>query len=122
MNGTLRRAHTALIARANLSAFSSLSMTQGPAMRKRGVVPPAVTPLAIFTDFFLLEAMGIACSDKGFEERMRTRRLRLELGMELTAEEPGMVLELDDLDQVELGIMAGAWGGGLGQWMPGGGV
>jgi hypothetical protein len=51
--------------------------------------------------------MGIACSDKSFEERMRIGRLRLELGMELTAEEPGMVLELDDLDEVELGIMAG---------------
>src|SRR4030042_6182166 len=117
MNGILRPAHTALISRASEMAFSSLSMTQGPAMTKRGLVPPAVTPLAISTALVPLEAIGMACSDKRFEERMRTHRLGLELRMELAAEEPGMVLDLDDLDEGGLGVGAGERQAGLGQFI-----
>src|SRR5687768_11837092 len=38
-------------------------------------------------------------SDQPREQRMRARRTRLQLGMELTADEPWMIGELDDLDE-----------------------
>src|SRR5204862_5743248 len=42
-------------------------------------------------------------ADKAGEQRMRAHRPRLELGMELTADEPGMVGQLDHLDQRTIG-------------------
>src|SRR6267142_5906307 len=42
------------------------------------------------------------CPEELPEERRRARRARLELGMELAGDEPGMVRELDDLDQPAL--------------------
>src|SRR5581483_4968186 len=41
--------------------------------------------------------------DESGEERMRARRPRLQLGVELAAEEPRMVRELDDLDELAVG-------------------
>src|SRR3982074_3558578 len=38
--------------------------------------------------------------NKGCEKRVRSQRLRLELRMELTAQEPWMVREFDDLNEV----------------------
>ena len=46
-------------------------------------------------------------ADEGDEQRVRLQRLRLELGMELAAEEPGMVGDLADLDVRAVGRLAG---------------
>src|SRR5438477_8494851 len=40
--------------------------------------------------------------DEAGEQRMRTRGARLQLGMELTANEPRMRLQLDDLDELSV--------------------
>ena len=42
--------------------------------------------------------------DELAEERVRVRRAALELGVELHADEPRVVAELDDLDEVALGV------------------
>src|SRR5665648_913460 len=42
-------------------------------------------------------------ADEGFEQRMRLKRPRLQFGMELHADEPGMVRDLDDLRQKSVG-------------------
>src|SRR5204862_7662354 len=44
--------------------------------------------------------------DEAGEERMRPRRPRLELRMELAADEPRMLRVLDDLDQLPVGTHA----------------
>ena len=46
-------------------------------------------------------------ADEAAEDGLRGERLALELGVELHADEPGVVLDLDDLDQVELRVDAG---------------
>ena len=63
-------------------AWSWLSMTHGPPMRKRGWVPPMLT--FSFT-FISLTTVGIACSNKGFKKGMRVQWLGLEFRVELTA-------------------------------------
>src|SRR5258708_16815323 len=40
--------------------------------------------------------------DEAGEQRMRARRPRLELGMELTPDEPGMRRQLDDLHELSV--------------------
>ena len=44
---------------------------------------------------------------EGGEERMRLERLGLEFGVELAAEEPGMVGSFDDFDVIFVGRAAG---------------
>ncbi len=46
----------------------------------------------------LLQAVGVAGGDEAAEERMRLKRLGLELGVELAAEEEGVIGQLDDFD------------------------
>src|SRR5438093_4643506 len=87
---------------------ASDSSTQGPAMknsasvRKRTIAASVrgldERPLAFpcITTPACLRRRG----DEPGEERMRTRRTRLQLRMELTADEPRMRLELDDLDEL----------------------
>ena len=50
---------------------------------------------------------GQAGLDEAAEQRMRLRRLRLELRMALHRQEPGMVAQLDHLDQLAVGAGAG---------------
>ena len=45
-------------------------------------------------------------ANKGEEERVRSQRLRLELGMELAAEKPGMPWRFDDLHVLAVGRAA----------------
>src|SRR5690349_13596382 len=44
-------------------------------------------------------AIGLGRPDKSGEQRVRVQRARLELGVELTAQVPWVVGDLDDLDQ-----------------------
>src|SRR5437667_12605013 len=46
-------------------------------------------------------------ADKGGKQRMRLERARLELGVELDADEPGMILILDHFRQQAVGRHAG---------------
>src|SRR5687767_7444375 len=49
-------------------------------------------------------ALGPCCGcDEARKQRMRARRPRTQLGMELHPDEPGMILELHDLDQRAVG-------------------
>src|ERR1019366_9331509 len=52
-------------------------------------------------------AMRIGGSDEGAEQRMRFHRFGLELGMELAAEEPGMIGDFADLHVGSVGRLAG---------------
>src|SRR5882762_9941466 len=54
-------------------------------------------------------------ADEGKEERMRGQRLGLEFGMELAAEEPGMLRRFDDLDVLAVGRAAGDAESGIGE-------
>ena len=62
----------------------------------------------------LCNAILVAGGDEVAEERVRLERLGLELGVELAAEEEGMVGDLDDLD-------VGGVGGGAGEAKAGAG-
>src|SRR5438067_4999647 len=103
-------------------AWSSLSMTQGPAMRNRRP-PPMVTsptwnslgreaePLPIghalaaqehlyFRSLFIraaFHAVLVRSPDKRLEQRMRLKWLRFELGVELAANEVGVIGNFDHL-------------------------
>src|SRR5512136_3127472 len=90
-------------------------MTQGPAIRNRGSVPPTETSLLILMLFAFFEAMLITCSNKRYKQRMRLERLGLEFGVELASQEPGMVFDFDDLDQLVLRIPPGKEQPGPGQ-------
>src|SRR6059058_3155187 len=87
---------------------ASDSRTQGPAMRNNASLGKrAISALVGCFDerpFFRLTvatASRLGCrSDESGEERMRPRRPRLELGVELTADEPRVRLQLDDLDEL----------------------
>src|SRR5258705_522822 len=86
---------------------SSVSTTHGPAIRNglfsaanRGAI--SVRQLSQFPR--RLDArMELVVRDSGAHEarkqRMRAHRARLQLGMELTADEPGMLGQLDHLDE-----------------------
>src|SRR5919106_856798 len=84
---------------------ASPSTTQGPAMRKSASLGKARTSVG---DLWLAttgsplgrSALGVCCGgDEPSEQRMRTRRARAQLGMELTPDIPGMRWQLDHLDQ-----------------------
>src|SRR3954463_8882029 len=83
---------------------SSLSRTQGPAMRKS--LSPGKNSATLFPRFEGRALPDAAvrcfrlhgCADEAGEERMRTRRSRLKLGMELAAEVPRVRRQLHHFD------------------------
>src|SRR5689334_6047755 len=81
---------------------SSDSTTHGPAMRN-GLLSvanrSAMRAQRGRIDARQLLRMRQCRTDKAGEQRVRTHRPRLELGMELAADEPGVVGELDHLDE-----------------------
>src|SRR5690349_21480745 len=86
------------------------SRTQGPAMRKSASVGKrAISSSVRCLDEGSFLRLAFPAStrlgrggNESREERMRPRRPRLQLGMELTADEPGVILELDDLDELSI--------------------
>src|SRR5712664_1818495 len=90
---------------------SSDSTTHGPAMRN-GLLSAAnrwdisvgeLGQLARGLGARLELATGERCADKAREQRVRAHRPRLELGVELAADEPWMIGQLDHLDQRAIG-------------------
>src|SRR6476646_586356 len=87
---------------------ASVSSTHGPAMRNSASVGKRTIAASVrgfderpFSRSTLAAAARLCGSgDEAGEERMRPRRPRLQLGVELAANEPGMRDELDDLDQL----------------------
>src|SRR5947207_1564662 len=92
---------------------SSLSMTQGPAIRTSGRPRPNAAysigtrilrfGLSLDAPHQRLRlaapaAVFVRRSDKRLEQRMRLHRLALEFGMELAPQEPRVVRDLADLD------------------------
>src|SRR5256714_11367391 len=93
---------------------SSDSTTQGPAMRKGPVPLPnenrcvisvgaagelgGARPRRLVRVWMLLPVIDRR-ADKSREQRMRPHRPRLQLGVELAADEPRMIRQLDHLDQ-----------------------
>src|SRR5439155_19992024 len=53
------------------------------------------------------QAIFVRSINKGCKQRMGGQWLRLEFGVELAAEKPGMVCEFDDLDEILVGGNAG---------------
>src|SRR5262245_32122937 len=120
MNGTRRRRVISTSRPARSVACCSLSMTQGPAMRTSGLPPPTerspsltgVTP-SIVSSHRLGGARDAVRGVRGLvlvrgrderrEQRMRTRRLRLEFRMELHGEVPRMTRQLRNLDELAVG-------------------
>src|SRR5262245_21992402 len=118
-NGT--RARRAMSARRPASSIACewLSMTHGPAMSTNGLPPPIVrspsssgfTRPIVSSDRLGSRArlrrrarlVQIGRFDEGREERMRARRLRLELRMELHGEVPRMAGQFGDLDELAVG-------------------
>src|SRR5581483_6558461 len=98
-------------------ACASLSMTHGPAMRTNGLPPPkvmassltGVTPSIVSSDRLgrtpravpgvRILVRGRRFDERG-EERMRPRRLRLELRVELHGEVPRVARQFGDLDEL----------------------
>src|SRR3954451_3031634 len=86
------------------------SRTQGPAMRKSASVGKRAIASSVrgfdegsFLCLALTPAPGLRGSrDESREERVGPRRPRLQLGVELTADEPRVVLELDDLNELAI--------------------
>src|SRR5258706_646247 len=98
----------------------SLSTTQGPAMRKKGLSRPTSNPQSFISssrggaaddlEARLRDAQAVLLErglDERREERMSVARCRGELGVVLAAEEPRVVGELRHLRQV-LGVGARA--------------
>src|SRR5437763_7704345 len=92
---------------------SSLSMTQGPAISTRGRPgAKALNSIGTGEERLLLlrqaaHVLSVGGADERLEERMRLHRLGFELGMELAAQEPGVVGDLADLDVGAVGGLAG---------------
>jgi hypothetical protein len=59
--------------------------------------------------------MVIAGSDKGFKQGMRLERPGFELGVKLTSQKPGMILDFYDFDQIMVWILPRDDETGLGQ-------
>src|ERR1051326_4361641 len=82
----------------------SSSSTHGPAMTKSASSLKIVTSIAGFDErrrrFATLALHLRRRRDEAGEQRVRTRRTRLELGVELAADEPRMLRILDDLDEL----------------------
>ena len=66
----------------------------------------SVTPRAVTADAAPVLCAVAAASTNAGEQRMRPRRLRLELGMELHGEVPRMAGQLGDLDELAVGRSA----------------
>src|SRR5687767_2356851 len=92
---------------------ASFSITHGPAMRKSAFAGNAGDALigrlherwrraAALTPALRLRARG----NERREERVRTRGARAELGMELAADEPRVLRQLDDLHERPIGGQA----------------
>src|SRR5450432_3236170 len=115
MNGTPSPAHISFNLPATSICNCSDSTTHGPAIRNRGLSSPAsnphrfmvkvrlsgdelrARPHRITTDSAVPLERGV---DVGDEQWMAAARIRRELGVELTAEKPRMVTQLDHFAQV----------------------
>ncbi len=87
---------------ATSSTSASLSMTQGPAIRKNGRSGPTSTE----ANFMRWRGPGCraaryarAARDEAREQRVAVARRRGELGMKLAGDEPGMRAQFDELHQ-----------------------
>src|SRR4051812_25250955 len=98
-------------ARARPTAWASLSITHGPAIRRSGDPPPIVSPanwigataLTYHGRSRLLgdcDLVPVARPDEPGEQRVRLQRLGLELRVELHGDVPGVIPPLDDLDEL----------------------
>src|SRR5688572_2944552 len=89
----------------------SSSRTHGPAIRKSASSRKIGTSVARFRKGgrrFAATALRLdRRGDEAGEQRMRARRARLELRMELAADEPWMLGILDDLDELPVGTETG---------------
>src|SRR3954467_15391795 len=95
---------------ATSTCSASDSTTHGPAIRKNGCWSPTSNPQSFIarsdrSSGHLLDALGLVLErgfDEGLEERMPAPRRRLELRMELHAEEPRVhaLRQLDHLGQL----------------------
>src|SRR6266850_2573022 len=96
------------------SAWASLSMTSGPAIRRSGAPEPATTPSAMRIrgdGILVLEGddaaarllVAIGRGDEFSEEGVGRERPRLVLRVELTGEKPRVLRVLDDLDEASIG-------------------
>src|SRR5712691_4271019 len=118
-SGTPTLRATSRIFSAWRSTDSRLSITHGPAINVKGRPPPIVrSPTLIpvsFDDTKLLQerrlprfdSMRERRSHEAAEDRMAIERARLELRVELAGEEPRVIRQLDDLDEVAVGGDAG---------------
>src|SRR5262245_52365911 len=83
------------------SACARLSSAHGPAMSASGrSLPMATLPTVTWRGATMALDEARAVERRFYErseERVRVEGLRLELGVELHADEPRMLLELDDL-------------------------
>ena len=94
---------------------SSLSITQGPAIKTSGRLFPnklksiatRVLRLRPQAGFLALEALLVRGADEGLEERVRFHGFALELGVELAAQEPGVAGDFADLHVGVVGRFAG---------------
>src|SRR5512133_400367 len=89
---------------------ASLSSTHGPAMRKSAsrwkCWPTSVGGFDKRSRALLGRVASLPLHgrrDESGEQRMRARRSRLQLGVELTTDEPRVIRQLDDLDQLSVG-------------------
>src|ERR1041385_5296270 len=93
---------------------SSPSTTQGPAMRNGLVSAANRRAMSVRQLCQLPRRLGARMellviergTNKTGEQRMRTHRPRLELGVELAADEPRMIWQLDHLDERTVGRQA----------------
>src|SRR5213592_545435 len=100
---------------------SSDSTTQGPAIRKGAASKCRVMLVAEARQLGgggaglhrrlarrVRQPVGAGGADESREQRVGPRRPRLELGVELAADEPWMIRQLDDLHERAVGREAGA--------------
>src|SRR5262245_32067538 len=89
-----------------MRACASPSMAHGPPIRQSGAPPPIVTAptrTARVGNIGSRPRLVIECRlNEAVEERVRLPRARAELGVELPGDEPRMVGQLDDLDELLL--------------------
>src|SRR5437773_5728497 len=109
MYGTPTRRAASDRAAAIFKACSSLSITQGPAMKASGEPPPIARSPVIATrrvrprpGSALGLTVPLAGTDEAPEERMREHRLRLELGVELAGQEIRMLRDFDDFHEASV--------------------
>src|SRR5579863_8792653 len=95
------------MARAMRWTCSSLSMTQGPAIKPNGEsAPKRMEPSSIASREFDIPQQGarhaplsilVSCRNERPEQRVRLERLRFELRMKLASKIPGVVFDFADL-------------------------